>query len=136
MNCWLALRNSRKVRWNGVNQWGKRFGSVVYFQESRQVLGVLNEHRSFYVRIGLPYVHLIPGFMVNHSDTAIISLEFLLDEIEATPREHWAEVLDTLHQFRQKIPASPQAIVFALLTGKILTMQISHNISRNSSRNS
>ncbi|MEM6425499.1 MAG: hypothetical protein AAF728_10125 [Cyanobacteria bacterium P01_D01_bin.128] len=29
------------------------------------------------------------------------TLEVLLHEIEATPREHWADLLDTLRQFRQ-----------------------------------
>jgi hypothetical protein len=51
--------------------------------------------------------------MANHSDTAIISLELLLHEIEATPREYWAEVLDNLRQFRQKISVSPQPVINA-----------------------
>jgi hypothetical protein len=37
----------------------------------------------------------------------------LLHEIEATPREYWAEVLDTLCQFRQKISVSPQPVINA-----------------------
>jgi hypothetical protein len=51
--------------------------------------------------------------MANHSDTAIISLELLLHEIEATPREYWAEVLDNLRQFRQKISVSSQPVIDA-----------------------
>jgi hypothetical protein len=51
--------------------------------------------------------------MADHSDTATISLESLLHEIEATPREYWAEVLDTLRQFRQKISVSPQPVINA-----------------------
>jgi hypothetical protein len=31
------------------------------------------------------------------------SFELLLREIEATPREYWADLLDTLRQFRQKV---------------------------------
>jgi hypothetical protein len=51
--------------------------------------------------------------MADHSDSVTIPLESLLHEIEATPREYWAEVLDTLRQFRQKIPVSVQPIVNA-----------------------
>jgi hypothetical protein len=51
--------------------------------------------------------------MADHSDSMTIPLESLLHEIEATPREYWAEVLDTLRQFRQKIPVSAQPIVNA-----------------------
>jgi hypothetical protein len=51
--------------------------------------------------------------MADHSDSITIPLESLLHEIEATPREYWAEVLDTLRQFRQKIPVSAQPIVNA-----------------------
>jgi hypothetical protein len=51
--------------------------------------------------------------MADHSNTVTIPLESLLHEIEATPREYWAEVLDTLRQFRQKVPASPQPVINA-----------------------
>jgi thiamine pyrophosphate-dependent acetolactate synthase large subunit-like protein len=34
------------------------------------------------------------------------SFEVLLQEIQATPREHWAALLDNLHQFRQQLPPS------------------------------
>ncbi len=39
------------------------------------------------------------------------SLELLLHEIEATPREYWAELLDTLRQFRQKISSTAPSVV-------------------------
>ena len=41
------------------------------------------------------------------------TLEVLLQEIEATPREYWADLLDTLRQFRQKIPSTALSIVDA-----------------------
>ncbi len=41
------------------------------------------------------------------------SLELMLHEIEATPREYWADLLDTLRQFRQKIPLTTPSVVDA-----------------------
>ncbi|MBR8837077.1 MAG: hypothetical protein DSM106950_24510 [Stigonema ocellatum SAG 48.90 = DSM 106950] len=35
----------------------------------------------------------------------------LLHEIEATPREYWADLLDTLRQFRQKIPSTTPSVI-------------------------
>lgn len=45
--------------------------------------------------------------MANPSISPPASLELLLDEIEATPREYWTELLDTLRQFRQNRPPLP-----------------------------
>jgi hypothetical protein len=39
---------------------------------------------------------------INRSSLPPTSLELLLHEIEATPREYWADLLETLRQFRQK----------------------------------
>lgn len=41
------------------------------------------------------------------------SLELLLHEIEATPREYWADLLDTLRQFRRKIPSDASPVIDA-----------------------
>ncbi|MCY7332823.1 MAG: hypothetical protein LH649_09230 [Pseudanabaena sp. CAN_BIN31] len=41
------------------------------------------------------------------------SLELLLYEIEATPKEYWTDLLDTLRQFRQKIPSDTLPVVNA-----------------------
>jgi hypothetical protein len=41
------------------------------------------------------------------------SLGLLLHEIEATPPEYWTELLDTLRQFRQKIPSATLPIINA-----------------------
>lgn len=49
--------------------------------------------------------------MVDRSSSPHASLELLLDEIEATPREYWSELLDTLRQFRQTIPSTTSSIV-------------------------
>jgi hypothetical protein len=49
--------------------------------------------------------------MVDRSITSTTSLELLLHEIESTPKEYWAELLDTLRQFRQKIPSATSPIV-------------------------
>jgi hypothetical protein len=38
--------------------------------------------------------------MADHSITPTTSLKLLLHEIGATPKEYWAELLDTLRQFR------------------------------------
>jgi hypothetical protein len=49
--------------------------------------------------------------MEDRSSPPLTSLELLLHEIEATPREYWADLLDTLRQFRQKIPATAPSII-------------------------
>ncbi|MEB3191662.1 MAG: hypothetical protein VKL42_15090 [Snowella sp.] len=49
--------------------------------------------------------------MVNSSKRSPTSLELLISEIEATPREYWTELLDTLRQFRQKIPSTTSPII-------------------------
>lgn len=49
--------------------------------------------------------------MASPSSSPTISLELLLHEIEATPREYWADLLDTLRQFRQKLPSTPSPII-------------------------
>jgi hypothetical protein len=41
------------------------------------------------------------------------SLELLLHEIEATPREYWADLLDTLRQFRQRILSAAPSVIDA-----------------------
>jgi hypothetical protein len=51
--------------------------------------------------------------MVNPSNSPTTSLDLLLHEIEATPREYWTDLLDTLRQFRQKIPSATSTIVNA-----------------------
>jgi hypothetical protein len=49
--------------------------------------------------------------MADHSNSATTSLKLLLHEVEATPREYWADLLETLRQFRQKIPPYTSPIV-------------------------
>jgi hypothetical protein len=49
--------------------------------------------------------------MADRSITPTTSLELLLHEIEATPKEYWADLLDTLRQFRQKIPPATPPMV-------------------------
>lgn len=51
--------------------------------------------------------------MVNRSSSPTTSLELLLHEIEATPREYWTDLLDTLRQFRQKIPSANSLVINA-----------------------
>ena len=51
--------------------------------------------------------------MVNIPSSRTTSLELLLDEIEATPKEYWADLLNTLRQFRQTIPLTALPIVNA-----------------------
>jgi hypothetical protein len=51
--------------------------------------------------------------MADRSMLSSASLELLLYEIEATPREYWADLLDTLRQFRQKIPLTTPLVVDA-----------------------
>ncbi len=45
--------------------------------------------------------------MTNHPSFHAVPLELLLHEIEATPQEHWATLLETLRQFRQQVERSP-----------------------------
>jgi hypothetical protein len=49
--------------------------------------------------------------MADRSSSPPASLKLLLHEIEATPREHWADLLDTLRQFRQKIPSTAPSVI-------------------------
>jgi hypothetical protein len=51
--------------------------------------------------------------MVDRSSLHPASLELLLHEIEATPREYWGDLLDTLRQFRQKIPLTALPVIDA-----------------------
>lgn len=51
--------------------------------------------------------------MTNDSGSQIASLELLLQEIEATPKEYWAELLMTLRQFRQKLPSAAPTVINA-----------------------
>jgi hypothetical protein len=51
--------------------------------------------------------------MADRSSSPPASLELLLHEIEATPREYWADLLATLRQFRQKIPSTAPAVIDA-----------------------
>jgi hypothetical protein len=50
---------------------------------------------------------------MSDSNTATASLKLLLHEVEATPREYWADLLDTLRQFRQKIPSDTLSVANA-----------------------
>jgi bacterioferritin (cytochrome b1) len=43
--------------------------------------------------------------VIPRSTSPPATLEVLLHEIEATPQEYWSELLDTLRQFRQKLPS-------------------------------
>lgn len=54
-----------------------------------------------------------PTDMADRSSSSPASLELLLREIEATPREYWADLLDTLRQFRQKIPSTVPSVIDA-----------------------
>lgn len=49
--------------------------------------------------------------MTERFNSPQTSLELLLNEIEATPKEYWTDLLDTLRQFRQKIPSASLPIV-------------------------
>jgi hypothetical protein len=51
--------------------------------------------------------------MADRFSSPPASLELLLHEIEATPREYWADLLDTLRQFRQKISSTAPLVVDA-----------------------
>jgi hypothetical protein len=49
--------------------------------------------------------------MTDYSSSPTTSMELLIHEIEATPREHWADLLNTLRHFRERIPAVTPPIV-------------------------
>ena len=51
--------------------------------------------------------------MASQSNSDTTSLKLLLHEIEVTPREYWADLLETLRQFRQEIPSDISPIVNA-----------------------
>jgi hypothetical protein len=51
--------------------------------------------------------------MADRSSSPPASLESLLHEIESTPREYWADLLDALRQFRQKIPSTAPPVINA-----------------------
>lgn len=51
--------------------------------------------------------------MTDRSSSPPASLKSLLHEIEATPREYWTELLNTLRQFRQKIPSTATPVIDA-----------------------
>ena len=48
---------------------------------------------------------------VIHSKASNTSLQLLLHEIEATPTEYWADLLETLRKFRQTIPPTINPII-------------------------
>jgi 3-methyladenine DNA glycosylase Tag len=50
---------------------------------------------------------------ISPSTSPPTTIEVLLHEIEATPKEHWAALLDNLRQFRQNIPPIASTIVDA-----------------------
>jgi hypothetical protein len=49
--------------------------------------------------------------MADRFSSSQTSLKLLLNEIEATPKEYWTDLLETLRQFRQKIPPVSLPIV-------------------------
>lgn len=51
--------------------------------------------------------------MADRPSPSPTSLELLLHEIEATPRQYWTDLLDTVRQFRQTIPSTPPSVVDA-----------------------
>ncbi|MGB3768473.1 MAG: hypothetical protein WA947_18095 [Phormidesmis sp.] len=51
--------------------------------------------------------------MPNQSAPNATPLTQLIEEIEATPKEYWTELLDTLRQFRQKLPPSAPTVINA-----------------------
>jgi len=51
--------------------------------------------------------------MPNQSAPNATSLTRLIEEIEATPKEYWTELLDTLRQFRQKLPPAAPTVINA-----------------------
>jgi hypothetical protein len=48
---------------------------------------------------------------IGPSKSPPTTIEVLLHEIEATPKEHWAALLDNLRQFRQNIPPTASAVI-------------------------
>jgi hypothetical protein len=50
---------------------------------------------------------------MTDSSSSTASFELLLHEIEATPREYWADLLDTLRQFRQKVSSDIPTVIDA-----------------------
>ncbi len=48
---------------------------------------------------------------IGPSMSPTTTIEVLLHEIEATPKEYWADLLESLRQFRQNIPATASSIV-------------------------
>jgi hypothetical protein len=48
---------------------------------------------------------------IGPSTYPLTTIEVLLHEIEATPKEHWAALLDNLRQFRQNIPPTASAVI-------------------------
>jgi hypothetical protein len=59
------------------------------------------------------YVYRSFADMADRSSSPPTSLESLLHEIEATPREYWTDLLDALRQFRQKIPSTAPSVIDA-----------------------
>jgi hypothetical protein len=51
--------------------------------------------------------------MAERSSSPPTSIELLLHEIEATPREYWTDLLDALREFRQKIPSKAPPVIDA-----------------------
>jgi hypothetical protein len=49
----------------------------------------------------------------DRSNPPPTTLTVLLQEIEATPREYWVDLLDTLRQFRRKIPSTALPVIDA-----------------------
>ncbi len=45
--------------------------------------------------------------MTDPSSSSPTSLKLLLHEIETTPKTYWADLLDILRQFRQKVASTP-----------------------------
>jgi hypothetical protein len=55
---------------------------------------------------------------IDYSQAPPATLEILLHEIEATPKEHWVELLDTVRKFREAIPPTPPATINAEQSAK------------------
>jgi hypothetical protein len=49
--------------------------------------------------------------MADRPGSPPTSLELLLHEIEATPRQYWTDLLDTVRQFRQTIPSTTPSVI-------------------------
>jgi hypothetical protein len=47
----------------------------------------------------------------DESSSPSTSLELLLSEIEATPKEYWGDLLRTVRQFRQQVVSTPVVVV-------------------------